>query len=244
MDDSESGTLKEELNIDIKGAITKVIYDMLKMKYFKNEPVYSGNSLNYARHEEAIKQKLINNGFINYNANTKSEKNLRQWETNPKILSHIPINSFIEQPFGTNGNPDFLVKINDNLIIAIEAKSCKLYTPVFNSCIPKSNYIYVFCSEKYNQTTIFMGYSVLDDTRIQILEEHIAEARKKDEELNKKLLEYDSSHRGFSYYTRPMIKQSGTSDKTNYFTHKFRESVEQEVFNFLDKKIIESKINY
>ena len=244
MEYSVSGAEKEELNIHIKHAITKVMHDILEMKYYKNEPVYSGTSHYCAGHEDAIKQKLINNGFIKYTANTKSEPNLRQWETNPRILSHIPINSFIEQPFGTNGNPDFLVKINDNLIIAIEAKSCQLYTPVFNSCIPKSNYIYVFCSGKYNQTTIFMGYSVLDDFTIQLLEEHIAEARKKDEELNKKLLEYDSSHRGFSYYTRPMIQQSGTSDKTNYFTHKCRGSVEQEVFNFLDKKIIESNVNY
>ena len=38
--------------------------------------------------------------------------------------------------------------------------------------------------------------------------------------------------RGFDFYLREMYIQSGTSEYTDYFTHKDRTTCEQNVFNF------------
>ena len=39
--------------------------------------------------------------------------------------------------------------------IDIECKSCKKAHPVYNGGLPKPGVIYIFCSERYNKTTIF-----------------------------------------------------------------------------------------
>ena len=223
--------------------IINALHNINQMKYFKNEAACSGSVHNCARHEDAIAKQLEIHGFTRYNLDKQINSDLRKWETEPELLSYIPDNIFIEQPFGTHDNPDFLVKINNKLFIAIEAKSCKGSTPVFNSCIPKSSYIYIFCSEKYNKTTMFLGCSVITQIQRQLIEHHIEEARKRDEELNEKLKELDVLGRGISYYTRPMIQQKGSKEKTNYFTHESKIKTEEEVICYLEKKLIESTIS-
>lgn len=235
---------KSEVLPETNHPIINALHGINQMKYFKNEAARSGSVHNCARHEDAISKQLEINGFTRCNISVKSNSNLRKWETEPELLNYIPNNVFIEQPFGTHDNPDFLIKINNKLFIAIEAKSCKGQSPVFNSCIPKSNYIYIFCSEKYDKTTMFLGSSILSEIQRQMIEKHIEEARKKDEELNKKLLELDVLSRGISYYTRPMIQQSGSKEKTNYFTHESRIKTEEEVLDYLKKKLIENNISY
>ena len=243
---SESNIIVEDnpsVQQDHNHPIVNALLNINQMKYFKNEAACSGSVHNCARHEDAISKQLLAHGFTRYNLEKQTNSNLKKWESEPELLSYIPSNVFIEQPFGTHNNPDFLVKINNKLFIAIEAKSCKGSTPVFNSCIPKSSYIYIFCSEKYNKTTMFLGCSVITEIQRQLIEQHIEEARKRDEELNKKLNEVDVLGRGISYYTRPMIQQKGGKEK-NYFTHESKIKTEEEVICYLKKKLIESTISY
>ena len=95
--------------------------------------------------------------------------------------------------------------------------------------------MYVFCAKKTNQTTIFKGSSVITLEQQRLIDERIIDARKRDEELNIKLADIDPNHRGISYYTRPMIIQSGGASYTNYFTHKQRQIAENHALDWLKK---------
>ena len=94
---------------------------------------------------------------------------------------------------------------------------------MYNSGVPKAEYIYVLCSEKYNETTIYMGGDVLPSEQEQMIQRHIAEARKRDEGLNTLL----KNNHGIEYYTRPMITHKGSNK--NYFTHSKRSTLEANV---------------
>ena len=94
---------------------------------------------------------------------------------------------------------------------------------MYNSGVPKAEYIYVLCSEKYNETTIYMGGDVLPSKEEQMIQRHIAEARKRDEDINTQL----KNNHGIEYYTRPMITHKGSNK--NYFTHSKRSTLEANV---------------
>ena len=64
-------------------------------------------------------------------------------------------------------------------------------------------------------------------------EEVVIEARKRDEKLKRKRKDIDPNHRGISYYTRPMIIQSGGKSKCDYFSHKDRKQTEQDALNWV-----------
>jgi hypothetical protein len=224
--------------------ILDAIQAILSMKYYKNTPVNSGIVHGFPSHEIAIATKLIENGFdkwhdwdkIQDKSHFRNLTNMREWLTKPHLSEQMPVGTFIEQPFGTNDAPDFFIKVSDSFILPLEAKSCRGYTPMWNSGIPKPDYIYVFCSEKADATTIIKGSSIITSEQSRLIQEHIERHRQDDEELNEKLFNLDAKHRGITYYTRPMIQQHGTSDYTNYFKHKNRETDEKEVIEWIRKK--------
>jgi len=105
--------------------------------------------------------------------------------------------TFLDQPFGDNGSPDFLVKINDDFILPIEAKSTKTANnPKYNNTIPKKNYLYVFCNQSKigvlgklgdipkGETTIYLGYDILTDLQRILLLEHSKQAKINDIKIN------------------------------------------------------------
>ena len=67
----------------------------------------------------------------------------------------------------------------------------------------------------------------------RLIDEHIEEARKRDEVLNAKLKELDSNHRGVCYYTRPMINQAGGKSYKDYFAHEQRTQAEEHALNWV-----------
>ena len=215
--------------------LNNAVVAMLKMPYYKNEAATSGAVHNYARHEDAIARILIQNGFLEWTPITKlSKKRAMRWLTHPELAKEVPNGTFIEQPFGTHNAPDFIIKHNDKCVIFLEAKSSATAChPTYNSGGVKPDFLYVFCSKKINQTTIFKGESVITLEQQRLIAEHIMEARKRDEELNKKLRAIDMNHRGIAYYTRPMIIQSGGGDYTNYFAHANRSATETAALDWI-----------
>jgi len=209
----------------------KVLQDIMKMPYYKNYAAESGAVHNISNHEGAIEDVLKRNGFSEIEK-TKDclKKNKELWIKQPDICS-IPINSFISQPFGTHENPDFLVRVGQHRLIPIEAKSSEDFKPLYNSGGIKPNYIYVFSSKKANSTTIYKGSDIISFEAYKVIEDLIREQKKLEFAANEKLKELDVYHRGISYYTRPMIGQSGDKTFTNYFTHEHREKCEQNVLD-------------
>ncbi len=216
---------------NIVSAVTK----MMKMPYYQNITVTSDNSHNYAHHEDALADILRGDGFRQHNLREKlNKRNTMRWIKQPELAVNIPIGTFIRQPFGTQKNPDFIIKVSDKFVLFLEAKSsANNYYPTYNSGGVNPDYLYVFCSKKKNETTIFKGDSVITMEQQQLITNHIEEARQRDIELNNKLTEIDSNHRGIAYYTRPMIQQSGGASFTNHFTHSRRTETERKAIEWL-----------
>ena len=213
------------------------VQQMLTLPFYKNEAAASGAVHNTSRHEDALAKVLEENGFLRYHLSSKLNRNATmKWIHHPELSKKIPDGTYIEQPFGTQNAPDFIVKVNNNFVLFLEAKSsATALHPTYNSGGVKQDILYVFCAKKTNQTTIFKGSSVITLEQQRLIDERIIDARKRDEELNIKLADIDPNHRGISYYTRPMIIQSGGASYTNYFTHKQRQIAENHALDWLKK---------
>ena len=209
----------------------QILTDIANMPYFKNYPACSGLTKKEEKngHEIAIEHVLNSYNMFQFN-DIKLRKTDKQ--NLNFVLETMPNFTYISQPFGSNDNPDFIIKDENGIIICLEAKSCNTLHPEYNSGGIHRHYIYVFCSQKTNQTVIYKGSDIIAQEQCRLIAEHIELQRQQDIELNKKLLEFDTNNRGVSYYTRPMIVQKGTAEKTNYFTHSYREQALNNALNY------------
>jgi chemotaxis protein histidine kinase CheA len=222
--------------------LSKILDDFNKMPYYKNYAAASGNVHNISKHEDAVNDVLKQNGF--YEFVPKSEKNkkkrTRSWIEHPELSLEMPVNTFISQPCGTHESPDFIFKISPSVIIAVECKSSTQSSPLYNSGGVTSHYLYVLSSQKYNQSTIYMGSDIINQEQQLIIDKHIKNIRELELAVNQQLREHDTNHRGISFYTRPMINQSGGKTYCDYFTHENRKTAEENVMNYFGKKIMAS----
>jgi hypothetical protein len=203
----------------------KIIKDLRRMKYFKNYSATSGAVHNIAKHEHAVEDVLRGHGLKRIARKVKIAARDEMLMTG--AAPDLPDNTFIPQPCGTHASPDFIVK-RDGKLYFIECKSAKGGTPMYNSGVPKAQYIYVFCSKKHNQTTVYWGADVLPAEQERLIQEYIAEARTRDQEFNKGLRE---NGYGIEYYTRPMIQHRGSKEIKDYFLNSNRQKFEQRVLD-------------
>ena len=233
---------------ETKKSMTKIMKEIQNLPYYKNHAAASGAVHNFAQHEDAVAAVFDNNGLAHWvpktNEKPSSEKvwswmdhSIKNEKPETELVTPMPDYSYISQPCGTHDSPDFLVKLNKNIFLGIECKSADSYFPMYNSGGIKQNLIYVFCSKKVNSTTVYVGKDVLSVEQQKIIDELISKQRLLEKEYNEKLKAIDVHHRGVSYYTRPMIQQSGGAEYTNYFTHTEREQCEQNVYTFIDNII-------
>jgi hypothetical protein len=229
--------LKELLKKRVVEKIEKINSKFLNMPYYKNYAATSGKVHNITNHEDAVKDILISEDISPFEIK-QTKKTILKWLDNPETSNNImPINTFVYQPCGSHESPDFIVKFADSFILAIECKSSNTTIPLYNSGGIKSNYYYIFSSNSTNKTVTYMGYNIIEKQQQELIENHIKEARERDELLNKKLNELDKNNRGVCYYTRPMINQSGGGEYTNYFKHKNRKNDNYSVIDFVKSKL-------
>lgn len=202
---------------------------LLKMKYKKNDAVGLRTDTDF-RHEKAIENVLIKHKFILRDMNV-CKKDINEWIINPSSCK-LSIGEFIVQPCGTQDNPDFLVRTCYEKIIAIEAKSSKSEKPQYNSGGIHSDYLYIFCSQKINKTTLYWGRDIITMEQQNIIDSLINDQKNLEKIANEKLKNLDSNNRGIAYYTRPMITQKGDKSKTSYFKHHNRQICEKNVLNY------------
>lgn len=213
---------------------------ILKMSHYVNEAAKSGGS-NYG-HEKEISKKLLEADFKEVSKKTypKVTKTLlKKWaETRDdsvlkKETTDMPEGTFIIQPGGTNGFPDFLVKDFGGRLVALECKSTESGDcPMWNDNLPKPETIYILSSGKENQHTVFLGRDVITPEQSALIDEIINEVKLLIEEKSKTLSNLDRFNRGFVIKSRPQHFQYGGKSVTNYFTHIDRNKCEQNVLEF------------
>lgn len=213
-----------------------LIADFLSMPYYKNFASASGAVHNITNHEDAVKVVLEKNGLVAADI-PMNKVIVSDWLNNPSNATIMPVMSFVSQPCGTQGNPDFLVKLENGVVFALECKSSNAYSPMYNSGGIKQNTIYLLCSSKTNKTTIYVGRDIMTIAQQNLITELIQKQKVLEKEYNEKLRLIDVRHRGVSYGTRPAIQQSGDASYTNYFTHSEREMCEKNVDNFIGEII-------
>jgi hypothetical protein len=190
-----------------------------------------------AKHETYIAETLINNGFLekskkNYMLSEKEFKIL--YKKNPLNISLLKPGEFIQQPFGSQKSPDFLIQIKENILISLEAKSSKTKTPKYNSGGIKLDYIYLFYNSVLNETTYYLGKDIITIKQSSIINNYQKESFELANKYNKLLKTNDTLNRGWSIYPRIMINQKGTSTYTDYFNHNDRNKCEDNVIKYLE----------
>ena len=131
------------------------------------------------------------------------------------------------QPNGSQQFPDFNVPSRWGTI-QLECKSSQRANPTYNSVRPHMGGLYIFCSKKYDQTTIFYGDDVLTLEKRALYDEYLAEQKALLEKYQARADWKDD--RGFDFYNREMYTQSGGAQYNDYFTHKDRKLCEDNVF--------------
>jgi len=207
-----------------------IIKDILGMPYYRNYAACSGKVHNIANHESAVEDILINHGLsIIARKVTKAERDA--WLAGE--TDDLEENTYISQPCGTHNSPDFIIKQCGKLYF-VECKSVKKGgMPVYNSGLPKENYIYVFSSKKYDQTTVYLGRDVVEPGVRRILEDMEQKIKDLCYNATQKLREVVENTHGVSIYARSMFNHYGGKDKTDYFHNSRRRELEQNVLDFV-----------
>ena len=205
--------------------------EVRNMPYYRNYQASSGAVHNISKHEDAVEAVLLRHGAVRARVGKKVSKSARNDLIDGNVESiGLQPGEYMAQPCGPNNSPDFIVFDGEEHHF-IECKSSKQAKPTFNSGMPNSAYVYIFCSEKTNETTLFRGNDVVTDEQIAVVVEFRRSQKAQEDQLNKKLLEIDVNNRGFQWYTRPMYVQAGKSEHTSYFKHKDKSACEERIIS-------------
>jgi hypothetical protein len=193
----------------------------------------------YSFHEKAVEGILTANGLKSWNTVIDINTTMVwDWIKTPEIASVMPNMTFMSQPCGSQSSPDFIVKLEEGVLLGLECKSSKTTAyPMYNSGGIKERLIYVYSSHARNATTIYMGEDILSKEQCVVIDELYMKQLELEKEYNGILKSLDVNKRGVSYYTRPMICQTGGSEYTNYFTHPDRERCEKNVLKYVEDMI-------
>ena len=208
----------------------KIIEQVLRMPYYQNYAARSGKVHNVANHEGAVED------ILNQHNLTQVERKVKKSERDAWLsgeANDMADETYISQPCGTHDSPDFIVKTGGRLYF-IECKSVtKEGTPLYNSGLPKKDYIYVFSSKKYDETTVYLGKDVAGDAVAMILEQANQEIKARCNEVTQQLREMGENTHGLGIYARPMYQHYGSKEKKDYFKNSRRKELEQNVLDFV-----------
>jgi hypothetical protein len=218
----------------------KIHKQLNKLPYFRNYQAVSGSVHNLSSHEDAVEDVLLSNSLVKSNFKeiatsqgfTSSIK-FRDALLQGEFGDSIPNDVYFSQPTGTHNSPDFIFKVN-NKVFLVECKSGKDNQPMYNSGLPKIGYIYLFCSKKSNESTMYLGEDIVNVEQRKVIEKFTEQSQKLIAKLNEELALLDDQNRGLSYYQRDMWQQSGGAKYTDYFKHENKalcESKVEKLFN-------------
>ena len=175
--------------INTKRLWINCLRDFLTMPYFKNYYV-DGLENSIDIHKKVIEHKLFENGFkkehVSYN-----KQSVKKWLIDPRNCS-LPIGFFAYQPCGTHNKPDFLIRVSEYILVALEAKSSRGTIPRYNSGGIVPDYVYIFSSEYCNKTKLYFGRDIINKEQQNIINKLIKDQKKLEIEANRKLKELNS----------------------------------------------------
>jgi hypothetical protein len=197
--------------------------DLLNKLY---ELQYSKNTFKEKNHEKSVKKIIESYGLKETKNNDEIIILQNKNNINKSVDELVGRFIFLEQPFGSQQSPDFIVCIN-GFIIWIECKSGKNKI-TWNSGYPRKDILYVFTCKKNNATTIFLGsqtkmYQDFPDFE-EKLEFFDKEVKKLAKEIYKKEFKDDKF---YEIYIRKMLV-----DKTKYSDQNLRKKMYEETLNF------------
>ena len=134
---------------------------------------------------------------------------------------------FIHQPFGTQNSPDFIICVY-GLIICLEDKSSKNGTIMWNSHIPRNDFLYHFCIPGYS-TICFNPIEVSHDTA-EILSTYIENSKITAKETNHKL-KNNVAGIPLTVYPRFMLEGTSLKNKQNLQIIQHRSNELSELLN-------------
>lgn len=193
-----------------KKELKKLVDELLNLDY-------KSNTFLNKNHEINIKAFLLSHDFkeVKKIANKSKKKDIQtlEWRSFKSLSYNDNFKNekwFIEQPFGSQQSPDFIICIN-GLILFLECKSSENDKITWNSGIPRNNFLYVFTSKKFNYSTLFFGQSteILEKNPFFEKDYDDFDRRYKEEMSNifDKMFDTDN----FSFYMRRML-----NDGTHY----------------------------
>jgi len=183
--------------------ISKLITDIYNLQF-------TSNTFAEKKHENSVKDIFVNNKMIEIQKSDSRFKFLKDRENSTKVIEELKGSFiFIEQPFGSQAAPDFIICV-DGYVLWIECKSGK-NTLTWNTGYPKEGVLFVFSSKNKNTTTIFFGQSSEILSKNPTFETQYVIFDKKLKQLSKESFggEFDTDN--FSFFMRKML-----NDKTKY----------------------------
>ena len=190
--------------------------------------------------EDYLKSELDNRGFNRLMADAMSPADatcfgvLTKAVRDTDVLQVNPFRQYrahyIEQPNGTQSDPDFLILECDR-VFALETKFNKNRTtfPMWNAHMPKKNYLYLYASSGKRVITFFRGGDVVTDAERAIKEQYRLALKELEKLANCSLA--GQAH-GFSIYGRLAVQQKG--EAANWLDHPNRELLESSAIAFLE----------
>ena len=214
--------------------------DILAMPYFKNQHAQSQTHTH--GHERAVADKLVANGFteVHREVYPKVTKDiLKNWAKTGDdsimrtVTPSIPPGSFILQPANSQAYPDILVYDFTHRYLALECKSGKgVGAPMWNDSLPYQDGIYIYTSQKAQQTTVFLGKDVINPLIYAAQANFWKDVGLLIKQYRAIINPLDRDLRGWDIKARPQNFQSGGKAKTNYFTHEDRAMCESNVLGY------------
>ena len=132
-----------------KVKVSCLINDLSNLKFITN-------TFADKQHENSVRDIFIKNGLSPIDKNNDKYKYLIDISNSLKEVDVLKDDCiFIEQPFGSQMCPDFIVCV-DGFIMWIECKSGSGII-TWNTGSPKTNILFVFSCKKMNTTTLFFG---------------------------------------------------------------------------------------
>lgn len=182
------------------------VIDLINKIYELN---FTTNTFADKKHENLVKETIKSLG-ITETKDLEIIKILKDTNNKNKIIDELVGNLvFVEQPFGSQKSPDFIVCI-DGFIIWIECKSGKNKI-TWNTGYPTKDTLYVFSCKKKDTTTIFLGSLTEIWENNPNFEKDYNIFDKEMKKLTKKLFGDKFKTTNFDFYMRRML-----NDKTKY----------------------------
>ena len=185
---------------------------------------FTTNTFADKKHENLVKETIESLGMTE-TKDLEIIKNLKDNKNKNKIVDGL-VGSFVfvEQPFGSQSPPDFIVCV-DGLIIWIECKSGKDKI-TWNTGYPTKDTLYVFSCKKKNTTTIFLGSLTEIQENNPNFEKDYNSLNKEMKKITKKLFSDKIKTTNFGFYMRRML-----TDKTKYSNPDIRKNFYQKTLD-------------